>query len=292
MSPVSLEFGPTTLGITAAQAGNGHGNGGDGGNGGGNGNGSEHGNGNSNSSSAHENKSSGGGGNPHKSSSADETATTETASTKGNGNLHAKLGGLNSLKRNINGLMNSADPRMDDIRAFVQASADLAAAQANLAQAQLDLAAAQGAYDLLAASLLPTPYDGDATAYADTSLAALQTRLDLLNGLYATDAVLYADAGLEAAALSTTMGILSTSGELATLNTAQGNFDGFTAEVDAGLAATTDEMLIEALMVAANDNRVAQYGDGYVDPELLDWAKQRLGVGDYEGLIDAYISKL
>ncbi len=49
-------------------------------------------------------------------------------------------------------------------------------------------------------------------------------------------------------------------------------------------------MLVEALMVAANDNRVAQYGDGYVDADLLDWAKQQLGVGDYEGLIDDYIA--
>jgi hypothetical protein len=276
VSPVPFDLGPTTLGVTAAHAGNGKGNG----NGGGNGNG--------NSSTAHENKSSGSG----KGATGDETVTADTGKAKGDGNLHAKLGGLNSLKRNINGLMNSSDPRMEDIRAFVEASADLAAAKANLETAGLDLAAAASAYNLLAASLLPAPYDGDTAAYADPSLEALQARLTLLNGLYATDPVLYSGAGLEAAALETVMGILATSGELAALAAAEDTVAVLTAEVAAGEAATTDEMLIEALMVAANDNRVAQYGDGYVDPQLLDWAKQQLGVGDYTGLIDAYISKL
>ncbi|MDB5542382.1 MAG: hypothetical protein JWQ89_4109, partial [Devosia sp.] len=49
--------------------------------------------------------------------------------------------------------------------------------------------------------------------------------------------------------------------------------------------------LTEALLVAANDNRVAQYGDGYVTPELLEWAKSVLGTGDYEGTIDAYLNR-
>ena len=36
----------------------------------------------------------------------------------------------------------------------------------------------------------------------------------------------------------------------------------------------------------ANENRVREYGDDYVDEEMLDWAKQVLGVGDYDGKID------
>ena len=82
------------------------------------------------------------------------------------------------------------------------------------------------------------------------------------------------------------------SGELTALQAAQTDVATHTAAVTAGQAATTDAMLVEALMVAANDNRVAQYGDGYVDAELLDWAKQQLGVGDYDGLIDDYLAKL
>ena len=55
--------------------------------------------------------------------------------------------------------------------------------------------------------------------------------------------------------------------------------------------ATDDDALKQALMAAANKNRIAQYGDDYVDAAMLDWAKQKLGVGDYTGLIDAYASQ-
>ena len=36
----------------------------------------------------------------------------------------------------------------------------------------------------------------------------------------------------------------------------------------------------------ANANRVAQYGDDYLDAETMDWAKAVLGVDDAEGKID------
>ena len=54
-------------------------------------------------------------------SSDDSTAAEDETGEKvhGNGNIHAKLAGLNSLNRNINGLMNSSDPRMVDIRSFI-----------------------------------------------------------------------------------------------------------------------------------------------------------------------------
>jgi len=52
------------------------------------------------------------------------------------------------------------------------------------------------------------------------------------------------------------------------------------------LAATDDEALKQALLDAANKNRVAQYGDDYVNDDVMDWAKDVLGVGDAFGKID------
>lgn len=212
-------------------------------------------------------------------------------SKSGHGNLHSKLAGLNSLNRNINGLMNSADPKMVEIRAFVQASAELAAAQIALTAANETLGTAQSNYDALVGSFGLTAFDGDPNAYSDTSLGGLQQRLADLNAIILADPSNLAAAD-EANALALAIETVTMSGELAALQAAQTEVATQTAAVTAGLAATTDEMLIEALMVAANDNRVAEYGDGYVDPALLDWAKQRLGVGDYDGLIDAYIASL
>jgi hypothetical protein len=61
------------------------------------------------------------------------------------------------------------------------------------------------------------------------------------------------------------------------------------AELAAETAAvgTDDEALKAALLDAANDNRVAEYGEeNYVDQEMMDWAKDLLGVGDAYGKID------
>ena len=56
--------------------------------------------------------------------------------------------------------------------------------------------------------------------------------------------------------------------------------------VEAGADAVSDEALEAALLAAANRNRVEQYGDDYIDDEILKWAKNVLGVGDAEGKID------
>ena len=48
-----------------------------------------------------------------------------------------------------------------------------------------------------------------------------------------------------------------------------------------------DEALAEALLAAANENRVNEYGaENYVDDEMLNWAKDLLGVDDAVGKID------
>ena len=50
--------------------------------------------------------------------------------------------------------------------------------------------------------------------------------------------------------------------------------------------ATDDEALRQALLDAANKNRLAEYGGHYVDDEVMEWAKDVLGVGERFGKID------
>ena len=118
-----------------ALAGDGHGNGGGNGHGGGNGNGNGGGNGNAGGNS-------GNSGSHGKSASAKghvgkaETAvasvddTEQTASVTKEKNIHAKLGRLNSLQRNINAYMNSKSKKFAGIQAFVTQSAVAKNAQA------------------------------------------------------------------------------------------------------------------------------------------------------------------
>jgi hypothetical protein len=49
---------------------------------------------------------------------------------------------------------------------------------------------------------------------------------------------------------------------------------------------TDDEALRQALVDAANKNRVEQYGDDYINDDVMEWAKDVLGVGDRYGTID------
>jgi hypothetical protein len=81
---------------------------------------------------------------------------------------------------------------------------------------------------------------------------------------------------------------IQTSDQLAALTSANDAVTTLEAKVQEGQAATTDDALTKALLEAANKNRVSQSGDTYIDAAVLEWAKQKLGVGDNTGLIDAY----
>jgi hypothetical protein len=48
-------------------------------------------------------------------------------------------------------------------------------------------------------------------------------------------------------------------------------------QASAGESATSDEALTAARIVAANENRIGQYGDTYVDADMLAWARAQLG---------------
>lgn len=115
----------------AGTGGNGHGNGG--GNGHGNGGGHSGGNGHGNSGASH-GKSSSARGHVAKAEKTNTTVdTTQVSSVHKDKNIHAKLGRLNSLQRNINAYMNSKSKKFAAIQAFVTQSAN-----AKVAQAQLD----------------------------------------------------------------------------------------------------------------------------------------------------------
>jgi hypothetical protein len=197
--------------------------------------------------------------------------------------MKADLGRLNSLKRNINGLMNSSDPKMDGIRAYIVANGTLVDAQAALEVADGDLAAAQGAYDALIVLL---GVDG----FADTSPAGLQAELDAVEDLLAAtpegvdpDPALVEQQTLLVGAIAAING----SQELADLISAIEAQVAAAGEVMLAEDAISEEALLEALLLAANPNRRSE---DYLTDEIMAWASNELGVGDANGLIDEYLA--
>lgn len=263
---------PYISGIDAI-AGNGKGKGG--GNSGGGGNSSQS-KGKSSSASA------AGNGTAKGKKSAGEAVVVEAAvkSPGSKRSLNAELGRLNSLKRNINGLMNSNDPKMAGIRAYVIANGTLVDAQETLAVASADLTTAQSAYIALVTSL-------GVGGYPNLTPAGLQGELDAVNAALAAapeDATLLD----QQAALTSAIATINASPELAALLTASENIvvaeDGvFEAE-----QAVSEDVLREALLLAANPNRRSE---DYLTPEIMAWASNELGVGDANGLIDEYLAR-
>lgn len=250
--------------FSKADAGNGRGGGNDGGNGnGGNGGGSDA-------------RSNAGNGSGHAQNGQDaqddvssdtDTLTDETAQNLNRGravgksgekNLSAQLGRLNSLKRNINGLMKSSDPHMAEIRTYILNSVELTKAEASLAAAQTSLADAQAQYDAAVAAHDQAVADYNAAlANPDTATTADSSGVD--------------------AALAT---MQAAEANLAAAQTAVTSAEAAVAEYQ---ALTTDEVLTNALLEGSNT--------GVVTPAILEWSKSVLGVGDEIGAIDAYMVK-
>ena len=196
-------------------------------------------------------------------------------------NFRAKLAGLNSLNRNYNAYLNSQSPRMAAIRAYVMASAELDIARDKLEAANAHLATAREDFETVVERIDPAPYDDAVGVYDDPTLAELRDRLDHLKSV---EVAPEDEAALDAeiADLESILG----SPEADALADATADAVDARAAADAASVGTDDETLREALLAAANRNRVAQYGDDYVDDEMMDWAKDVLGVGDDFGKID------
>ena len=196
-------------------------------------------------------------------------------------NFNAKLAGLNSLKRNYHAYLNSQSPRMAAISAFVMNSAEFDLAREDVTRAEIALAGAEEDFaDAVDAAAL-TPYDGAVGVYDDPTVDSLTQRLNDLNN------AVVADEDLEAwSAEVDAVESLLDSAEAQTVADAETSLDEAELAADAAAVGTDDEALEAALLDAANKNRVAQYGEDYVDDEMMDWAKDLLGVGDAFGTID------
>jgi hypothetical protein len=260
------------VGDISAQAGNGKGKGASNGSGGGK---------KSSSASTSGKKAAGtnSGQNKKRASSTNEASLQEGPVPKEK-NINAQLGRLNSLKRNINGLMNSADPHMAGLRAYVIAGAALVTATEALASAEGVLVAATTAYESYVNSFALAGYDG--TAYTDLSLDGLNGRLTELNALDLTDPV-NAAAANEAALLSDAIGQIEASQQFADLTQAQTDLEMADQELDTAEAAAGSDVLLAALGEASNK--------GEITPQVLDWASAKLGIGDADGLIDEYLER-
>ncbi len=211
-------------------------------------------------------------------------------------NVNAQLKGLNSLKRNINGLMNSSDPKMDGFRAFVLAGADAQAAQEALDSTQSDYDALAASYDALLGDLglaLPT----DVSDY-DALLAGLQaisdsTAPDPLD--YTDDTGVFDQADYDAAVAQWTTDVTNAQQAIADydamlqsatdLASAQDDFD-------AATDAVSEDALIQAIVDGLNATGAGPVGPDDVTQEMLDWVSQEMGVGEADGLMDDYLDGL
>jgi hypothetical protein len=195
-------------------------------------------------------------------------------------NFNAKLAGLNSLKRNYHAYINSQSPRMAAIRDFVMASAEFDLAQENVAEATAALAEAQADFAAAVNAAALTPYDDAVGVYDNPTVESLEDRLaDLTAAAETVD-----DAALDAE-ITAVEGLLGSPEATAVTNADTSLTEAELAAENAAVG-TDDEALKAALLDAANENRVAEFGDDYVDDEMMDWAKDLLGVGDAVGKID------
>jgi hypothetical protein len=181
-------------------------------------------------------------------------------------NLHARLGGLNSLNRNYQAYLNARDPKFAAVQAYVLAAANSELTAAALAEAAAALELAREEFDALVSAI--EPHD-DFSYATDLTAADLEARLTELD----SDAATALEGEIEALAAALE------SPEFGALTETQQAVADLEATLAEQEAATTDEALQEALQLGANPNRE-------VDEEMVDWAKDVLGVGDTYGKID------
>ncbi|WP_292666803.1 hypothetical protein [Mesorhizobium sp.] len=197
------------LALAAAPAlaggnGNGGGNGGGHGNSGNGGNGNGNAGGNGNSGATHGKSASAPGQNKGTDDSSDDTTTT--ASTPSGKNIHAKLGRLNSLQRNINAYMNSKSKKFASIQAYVTQAAAAKNAQAKLDAANAQLAADQSKLASLTQQLADlnatdtTGFTPEQQAALDAQIADVQSQIDAQNAAITADTQAVTDAQAAVAA--------------------------------------------------------------------------------------------
>lgn len=210
--------------------------------------------------------------------------------------VQAQLKGLNSLNRNINGLMNSNDPKMDGFRAFVASSAALVTAEAALEDAQNNFGATLDAYNALLDEL---GYEQPTTAEEFDALRATLTEQanatePMAEDFTGADGVLDEDA-FNAAVDQWSADTVAANAALDDLDAASEAFnaiDDAEMAVAEGLEATSDEALTQAIVDGLNATGAGPVTEDDVTDEMFDWVSGRLGVGDeQDGLIDDFIAQ-
>ncbi|ASP32369.1 hypothetical protein CHH27_03180 [Labrenzia sp. VG12] len=195
-------------------------------------------------------------------------------------NFNAKLARLNSLNRNYRALINSNSPHLAAIQAYIDSSLSYEKQSSALEELKDQLTSARD--DLK--DLLTEIAAYDDFAYADLTSEELEARLAALDAVDTTDLTDDERAALDAERQALTETLESDA--YSNFKDAETAFQTEKDTLDALATDVSDDALTEALLSMANENRVREYGDDYVDDELLDWAKSVLGVGDEYGKID------
>jgi hypothetical protein len=187
-------------------------------------------------------------------------------SDKAGGKEASARKGLNSLRRNINGLMNSSDPKMAGFRNYLLANEALAGVQDLFDVAQGEFDQAKTNYDALELS-------GDTTA----DLAALQGELD---GLVAPDPETATEEEINAynAQVTTLTTAIAT---VQTYVTEEAELAIAAAELAEATKGTTEEDMLQAFVEA-------MHASGQTDFEIEDITDDMLEM--FQSHIDNYLN--
>lgn len=192
-------------------------------------------------------------------------------------NVNAQLKSLNSLKRNINGIVNSSDPKMEPIRTLMEDTA-------SYEMALKDFETATGNYDTDLAAFLA---ESDELGLPDDPNDALfdieQRRTALLDsvpeGEEPSEDIAQQLAELddaEAAAKKALESEKAVSDALVIID-----------ETEEG---ASEEAFLQAIVDSMNATGQGGYTTEDLTPEMIEWTKSELGFGEEEGKIDEYVA--
>jgi hypothetical protein len=191
----------------------------------------------------------------------------------------SELKSMNSLQRDLNGVMNSKDPKMEPFREYIRASAERETAMQSLIDAEKALTESSEAYagyaDKLGLNPDPELAQEQLTARAE-ELAASEPDPDTPEwDAWNADMqeVLDAQKALDKVATDTEL-----------------RNDSELALTDATLA-TNGTALRQAIADSYSATGQGPMTEADVSPEVEAWVSQQLGVGDDDGLIDEYMAR-
>ncbi|RYH09578.1 hypothetical protein [Tropicimonas sp. IMCC6043] len=227
----------------------------------------------------------------------------------GAGSVDAQLKSLHSLNRNINGLMNSSDPKMDPFRDFIEASIANEEAREALEAAVADMTASGAAFGDAAEALgiTATSFEeaqADLTKMTELHAGAVpeeptapveagyndpqdyQDALAAYNSAYSTwqqDKQAWDEKSADLAEAQALADALAT--DLATYEAAD-------AKVIETEAASSEEAMRQAMADSLNTTGARGVTADDMTDEMAAWVADRLGVDESDGLIDDYRSAL